>query len=138
MQYADSSPVWRAQVNAVAQFVLFGLVGFSLIAATPAEAQVSLDALLKDCEKKTIVMGRDEKGGIVQVGENISGYCRGVLEGMFAVLVRAKAICVKERNASPDFLLSALLTYRKQTKSLDNDAASVVEAALKRAFSCTN
>jgi hypothetical protein len=48
---------------------------------TTAEAQISLDAILKDCEKRTIVMGRDEKGGLVKVGERISGYCQGILEG---------------------------------------------------------
>jgi hypothetical protein len=45
---------------------------------TTAEAQISLDAVLKDCEKRTLVMGRDEKGGIVKVGERISGYCQGI------------------------------------------------------------
>jgi len=119
---------------------LFGLtvlVGVLATMLTQASAQVSVGAVLKDCEQKTIVMGRDEKGEIVKVGENISGYCRGILEGMAAVLVRAKIICVKDKAATPDFLLSAVLTYRAQTKSADDDAASVVEAALKRAFTCT-
>lgn len=83
-------------------------------------------------------MGRDEKGELVKVGENLNGYCRGILEGMFAVLVRNKTICVKDRNATPAFLLSTVQTYRTQTKSQDNDAAGVIEAAFKRAFGCTN
>ena len=114
------------------------LTAVTLMNLAPTAAQVSLDALLKDCEKKTTVMGYDEKGKVVQVGEAMSGYCRGVLEAMFAMLVRAKTICVKDRNASPDFLLSAIQSYRNQTKSQDNDAASVIEVAFKRASSCTN
>jgi hypothetical protein len=96
-----------------------------------------MDAVLKDCAEKTKVYERDEKGGIVQVGERMGGYCQGILEGMFAVLARNRTICVKEKNTPPDFLLSVILTYRTQTKSQDNDAAAVVEAAFKRAFSCT-
>ncbi len=103
------------------------------------EAQiVSLEALLKDCENKTIVMGRDDKGGIIKVGEKLSGYCQGMLEGIFTVLVRSQTICVKDRSTTPDFLLSTIMTYRAQTKSPDNDTASVIEAAFKRAFSCSN
>jgi hypothetical protein len=103
-----------------------------------AEAQISLDAVLKDCAEKTIVMGRDEKGGMVKVGERISGYCQGILEGAFAILVRTRTICVKEKSASPEFLLSTVLIYRAETKSQDNDAATVLEAAFKRAFSCAH
>jgi hypothetical protein len=101
------------------------------------EAQILLDTLLKDCEQKTIVYGRDEKGGMVKVGERISGYCQGVLEGVLATLARNRTICVKEKGTSPDFLLSTVLTYRTETKSKDNDAAAVLEAAFKRAFTCT-
>lgn len=39
----------------------------------PARA-VPLDAVMKDCEQKTIVMGRAEDGKMVKVGERISGY----------------------------------------------------------------
>jgi hypothetical protein len=102
-----------------------------------AEGQVSLEGVLKDCEKKTIVMGRDEQGRIVKVGERISGYCQGILEGIFAVLVHTQTICAERDDRSPEFLLSAVLTYRAETKSQDNDLISVVEAAYKRAFSCT-
>ena len=103
----------------------------------PAQA-VPLDAVMKDCQQKTIVMGRAEDGKMVKVGERISGYCQGVLEGMFAVLLRTGTICVKDKVASADFLLSAVLTYQTETKSKDNDAASVAEAAFKRAFNCSN
>ena len=116
---------------------LFTLCLLSALTTT-AEAQISLDAVLKDCEKRTIVMGRDEKGGIVKVGERISGYCQGILEGAFAILVRTRTICVKEKNTSPEFLLSSVLTYRAETKSRDDDAATVLEAAFKRAFSCAH
>ena len=102
-----------------------------------ANGQISLEAVLKDCEKKTIVMGRDEQGRIVKVGERISGYCQGILEGIFAVLVHTQTICAERDDRSPEFLLSAVLTYRAETKSQDNDLVSVVEAAYKRAFSCT-
>jgi hypothetical protein len=103
-----------------------------------AKAQtVSLDALMKDCEQKTIVMGRSEDGKIVKAGERISGYCQGILDGMFAVLVRAGTVCTKEKAVSTDFLLSTILTFRTETKSKDDDAASVAEAAFKRAFACS-
>jgi hypothetical protein len=104
-----------------------------------AHAQaVPLDAVMKDCQQKTIVMGRAEDGKMVKVGERISGYCQGILEGTFAVLVRNGTICVKDKVVSADFLLSAILTYQTETKSKDNDAASVAEAAFKRAFNCSN
>jgi hypothetical protein len=108
------------------------------VLASQAEAQASLDAVLKACEKKTIVMGRDEKGNLVKAGEDIDSYCRGFLEGALALLVRSRTICIKEKNTSPTFLLSTVLTYRTETKSQDNDAASVIEPAFKRAFSCPN
>jgi hypothetical protein len=113
------------------------LSGLFFIVET-AHAEVQLDKFLKDCEKKTVVMGYDEKGRIVKVGEDISGYCHGVLEGVFAVLVRTKEICVKDRSSSPEFLLSTVLTYRTETKSQDNDASAVIEAAYRRAFNCRN
>jgi hypothetical protein len=123
----------------LASGLLSVLVSAGLLSALPTtvEAQISLDTVLKDCEKKTIVMRRDEKGNIVKAGERISGYCQGVLEGVFAVLVRTKAVCVKDDDStSPDFLLSTVLMYRTETKSQNNDAATVLEAAFKRAFSC--
>jgi hypothetical protein len=97
-----------------------------------------LDVVMKDCEQKTIVMGRAEDGKMVKVGERISGYCQGILEGTFAVLVRTGTICPKDKVVTADFLLSTILTYQTETKSKDNDVASVAEAAFKRAFNCSN
>lgn len=97
-----------------------------------------MDVVLKDCQQKTIVMGKAEDGKMVKVGERISGYCQGILEGMFAVLARAGTICPKDKPISADFLLSAIVTYQAETKTKDNDAASVAEAAFKRTFSCSN
>jgi len=115
------------------------LVASLLTFALCAHAQaVPLDAVMKDCQQKTIVYGRAEDGKMVKVGERISGYCQGILEGMFAVLLRTGTICVRDKVASADFLLSAVLTYQTETKSKDNDAASVAEAAFKRAFNCSN
>jgi hypothetical protein len=108
-----------------------------LFSASALAEAPSLDAVLKVCEKKTIIMGRDEKGSVVKVGEAINGYRQGFLEGALTLLVRAQIICVKDKDTSPDFLLSTVLTYRTETKSQDNDAATVVEAAFKRAFPCT-
>src|SRR6476659_7987485 len=51
---------------------------------------VPLDAVMKDCEQKTIVMGRGEDGKMVKVGERIGGYCRGILERTFAVSATAR------------------------------------------------
>jgi hypothetical protein len=125
-------------VNHRKELTLSALVSVGLLSAFPitVEAQISLDALIKDCEKKTIVYGWDENRKPVKVGESMSGYCQGVLEGIFALLVRTRAICVKEKSTYPDFLLSTVLTYRTATKSQEDDAATVLEAAFKRAFSC--
>ena len=114
------------------------LVALLSTVALCAHAQaLPLDAVMKDCQQKTIVMGRAEDGKMVKVGERISGYCQGILEGAFAVLLRAGTICAKDKAVSADFLLSAILTYQTETKSKDNDAAGVAEAAFKRAFNCS-
>jgi hypothetical protein len=105
--------------------------------ASQANAEASIESVLKACKEKTIVYGRDEKGGLVKVGETIDGYCRGFLEGVLASLDHAQTICVKDKNTSPDFLLSTVLTYRAEAKSQDNDAVTVIESAFKRAFNCT-
>jgi hypothetical protein len=118
-----------------AAFAVLMVFGASAL-TSQAEAQTSIDAVLKTCNEKTIVMGLDEKGGAVKVGEAIDGYCRGFLEGMLANLDHTRTICVKDKNTSPDFLFSTVLTYRTETKSQDKDAASVIEAAFKRAFTC--
>ncbi|HUL05703.1 MAG TPA: hypothetical protein VLV76_05175, partial [Candidatus Acidoferrum sp.] len=112
-------------------------VSFLVLTSSNAEAQISLSDVLKKCEQKTIVYGRDENGALVKVGEAMDGYCQGVLEGIFAILVRARKICVKDgQHASSDFLLSTVLTYRAEAKTQDDDAAGAIEAAFKRAFSC--
>jgi hypothetical protein len=49
--------------------LLFPLAFALLSTASPSEGQTSLDAVLKQCEKKAIVYGLDEKGGAVRVGE---------------------------------------------------------------------
>jgi hypothetical protein len=115
-------------------------VPLSVLALTlsSAKAQVSLDMLLKACKRKTQVTGWDENHKLVKVGEKLDGYCQGFLEGAFLVLVGARSICDKEKQASPDFLPSTVLTYRIETKSRDNDAAKIIEAAFKRAFRCGN
>lgn len=118
--------------------VLAVLLSFSVLTFLDAQAQISLETVVADCEKKTIVMGRDEKGDIVKVGEDLGGYCKGFFDGIFAVLVRRRVICAKDKRTDSSFLLSVVLTYRIETKSQDDDAASVVEAALRRAFNCTN
>ena len=119
-------------------FTLTLVASLSMFALCAHAQAVPLDAVMKDCQQRTIVMERAEDGKMVKVGERISGYCQGILEGMFAVLVRAGTICAKDKLATADFLLSTILTYQTETKSRDNDAASVAEAAFKRAFSCSN
>jgi hypothetical protein len=118
-------------------FALTISMGLSAMMLSKAEAQVSLDAVLKRCNEKTIVaFGTDENGKWVKVGENFDDYCRGILDGMFAVLLHTQKICTKETAPTPDFLLSIVLTYRNETKTKDNNAVSVIETAFKRAFSC--
>jgi hypothetical protein len=117
--------------------LLFPLTFALLSTASPSKGQSWLDAVLKSCEKTNIVYGLDEKGGVVKVGEAIAPYCQWFLEGVLTILVRAKSVCLKGAAPSPEFLLSAVLTYRMATKSQDNDAATVIEAAFKRAFTCS-
>jgi hypothetical protein len=135
MDFHRSRSTGKGKVN---KFKLSMLVSAGLLLALPTtlQAQISLDTVLKNCEKKMQVWGLDEKGKAVKVGERIDGYCQGVLEGGFAILVRTGTICVKDKSTSPDFLLSTVLTYQTETKSQNNDAATVLEAAFKRAFSC--
>ena len=121
------------------------VVAGTLIAGAAQGEPPSLDVLLKACERKTVV---EERGPvevkpdgwsfqeIKPIGEVIDAYCKGFLEGMLAALVHAQKICLKDKDTSPDFLLSIVLTYRTVTKSKDNDVATVIEAAFKRAFDC--
>src|SRR5438046_8788163 len=104
-------------------FALALVASLSTFALCAYAQALPLDAVMKDCQQKTIVMGRAEDGKMVKVGERISGYCQGILEGTFAVLLRAGTICAKDQTVSADFLLSAILTYQTETKSNDNDAA---------------
>jgi hypothetical protein len=119
-------------------FTLTLVASLSTFALCAHAQAFPLDAVMKDCQQKTIVMERAEDGKMVKVGERISGYCQGILEGTFAVLVRTGTICAKDKVVTADFLLSTILTYQTETKSKDNDAASVAEAAFKRAFSCSS
>jgi len=126
-------------MRAITQLFTLTLVASLSTFALCAHAKaLPLDVVMKDCQQKTIVMGRAEDGKMVKVGGRISGYCQGILEGTFAVLLRAGTICVKDKVVTADFLLSTILTYQTETKSKDNDAASVAEAAFRRAFSCSN
>jgi hypothetical protein len=115
----------------------FAALTLCVTGVLPTLAEVpSLDTVLKACEKKMSVMGRDENGGLVKVGEAIDSYCEGFLEGTLSALAHSQKICIENQITSPDFLLSTVLTYRNATKSQDNDAAEVIEAAFRRAFSC--
>lgn len=113
-------------------------IGFLVLSFSKVEAQISVNYVVKKCEQKTLVYDRDDKGKMVKVGEKIDDYCRGVLEGVFSILLHNQTICVKNEPGTPEFLLSTFLTYRTETKTQEDDAAAVIEAALKRAFRCGN
>jgi len=102
---ADLQRIIERSACAVIMVKLSVLVsaGLSLALPTTLQAQISFDTVLRNCEKKTQVWGRDEKGKAVKVGERIDGYCQGVLEGVFAILARTGTICVKNKSTSPDF-----------------------------------
>lgn len=118
--------------------LLGGVLLVSLLpTASWAERPLTLTTLMKQCGQKTIVMGKDEAGNYIQTGEKISAYCEGALEGMLSVLARTKAICIKEEEPTADFLLSVITTYRESASPKSDDAAEVVEAAFRQAFSCT-
>jgi hypothetical protein len=117
-------------------FVVAALV--VLLFGPPVRAEPkNLDDLLGRCAKKTVVMGRAEKGEIVEVGKRLDGYCAGFLDRAFAMLIKAKNICAeKSADSSSDFLVSLVETYRAQKGVGSEDAASAVEAAFRRHFSC--
>jgi len=104
--------------------------------ASAIENYLSFDAVLKACSEKTIVFGTDDKGHAVQIGENLDGYCRGVLEGSLATLAHSGYICLKDKQPTAEYLLSLILTYQNQSQSQEDDASVVIGAALKRAFRC--
>lgn len=108
----------------------------SIAQGLAAEDSLSLGVVLKACGDKTIVFGTDQDGKPVQVGEQLDGYCRGVLEGTLATLSYSGIVCPKEKSIAPEYLLSVVLTYQDQSQSQDDDAAAVIGAALKRAFRC--
>ena len=110
-------------------------VAILMLIPTWAEAQpIPLEAFLQDCEKKTIRINvKGEK-----IGERTSGYCRGVLEGVYAILIRSKAICNSQQNESAEFLLSIVLAYQSTAKPRENDTVGFIDAAYRQALACAN
>lgn len=89
---------------------------------------------MKACAQKTLVFNAQGK----QVGEKIDGYCKGVLEGAFAVLVHKGTICQPKDETDPvtvEFLVSVLTQYRADEKS-EMDLGTTIEKAFARAFPC--
>ena len=68
---------------------LFAVLAICLLAVWAPRPSLSLelDGFLKQCSSKTTVMGYDERGNLVKVGETLSGYCEGFLQGMLAAMV---------------------------------------------------
>jgi hypothetical protein len=63
---------WIIEVQKlVFSFALTILAAFSISTCCVEAQTVWLDAVLKDCEQRTIVMGRAEDGNMVKVGERI-------------------------------------------------------------------
>jgi len=90
------------------------VLGCLTLTMAATKAQISLQVVLKECEKRTIVMGLDDKGEMAIVGDRLSGYCQGILEGIFVVLVRTGTVCLRERSFSPDFLLSTVIALGRR------------------------
>lgn len=104
--------------------------------ATGAHAQeLSYSDFAARCEKKVTVMGRDEGGRVVKVGERMDSFCEGFLQGSFTSLVQAKAVCLKSREwPNAQFLLSLASTYRLEKP--DARLGELIAGGFGRYFSC--
>ena len=65
---------------------LLALLTMLLVATAAFSQPPSIEILLEDCAKKTIVMGKDVRGNVLKTGEKIGGQCAGFLEGVLSAL----------------------------------------------------
>ena len=95
-------------------------------------ADVTTDELLKECEDKTIVM-EELDGKLQAIGEKLGGFCTGYLAGFISA--SDGKICVKDKD--PDFILSVLKTYIKNTNpKLSQPAGKTVSSVLGKIYKC--
>jgi len=119
--------------------VRFLYLAITLGLALPVPHVVAGDITNKElqdrCADKTIVMGRDEKGGLVKAGEKIDGYCAGYLQASFSAFTRTTKC--KNKDQSSIFLLSVYDQYRKDKEIPDTAIASeTLFKAFKRIPGC--
>lgn len=117
---------------------LLALLTMLLLATAAFSQPSSIEIVLKDCANKTIVYGKDGKGGVVKTGEKIGGQCAGFLEGVLSALEHEKLACPKWRKERIEigFLISVVELYAKENSQKGADAGVVVSKAFKRAFHC--
>jgi hypothetical protein len=99
---------------------------------------ITIESLQKRCSEKTLVYGRDAKGGMIKTGETLDGYCVGYLEGALAAMQHAQLICPDFSKGQIDagFLLSVIDTYVKDAGLSQIDAGQAIDEAYRRAFPC--
>ena len=117
---------------------LLALLTMLFLANAAFSQPPSIEILLEDCAKKTVVYGQDGKGGLFKKGKHISGQCAGFLEGVLSALEHENLACPKWRKEriGTEFLLSVVELYAKENPQKGADAGVVVSKAFKRAFHC--
>lgn len=117
---------------------LLALSSMVLLPSAALSQPPSIEILQERCADKTIVMGSDADGKLIQTGERIGGYCAGFLEGVLTALEHEKLVCPKweKDRINTYFLLSVLDFYAKEKSHKGVKAGVVVAKAFKRAFSC--
>jgi hypothetical protein len=99
-----------------------------------ALADLSNKELIKACDEKTIVVGR-ENGKLVKAGEKVSGFCAGYVQATLEAL-KSTAPCKPQGEDAP-FLLSVYAQYMKDKEVPESAGASqTLTQAIRRIAQC--
>jgi hypothetical protein len=102
--------------------------------STCALADLSNKELIKACDDRTIVVGR-ENGKLVKAGETVSGFCAGYVQATLEAL-KSSASCKPQGEDAP-FLLSVYTQYMKDKKVPESAGASqTLTQAIRRIAQC--
>lgn len=97
-------------------------------------ADLSNKELIKACDEKTTVFGR-ENGKLVKAGEKVSGFCAGYVQATLEAL-KSSASCNPQGEDAP-FLLSVYTQYMKDKEVPESASASnTLTQAIRRIAQC--
>jgi len=129
----ESRPLRRGAIL-IRLYLPFFLALIALfIFSKSAYSDVSTSELLKACDEKARVV-REVDGKVQVVGEELSGYCKGYIEGRLSAL-KGKVCLEDEKDIY--FVVSVLRKYvedEPQTKELE--AGESLSKAVLRAYKC--